>query len=149
MATIKTPKATGAWARGYSAVKHSKDPEGWLRGSASLDTETGELAMKLQLETDSTASGPRGFLTVHLRDESNKVIGSVTTGTVWIGGKPPGKAKRKNFKFAKKLPAKLAKATASVSARMTQKGKKVQLWSVPLKDVIEAAEKAIVIISKL
>ena len=149
MAIIKTPKAKGAWSRGYSAVKHSKDPEGWLRGSASLDTETNVLTMKLQLETDSTASGPKGFLTVNLLDESNKTIGKVTTGTVWVGGKPPGKAKSKNFKFAKAVPAKLAKGTRSLTVKMTQKGKKTQLWGVPLKDVIKAAEKAIKIITSL
>lgn len=149
MAVIKTPPSTHARANGYSAVKHSKNPEGWLRGSAALDKTTAVLTMRIQLETDSVASGPKGFITIDLQNDSKETIGTVKTGNVWCGGKPPGKARRRNFRFEKKLPARLASATQHLEAKMTQTGKKVQLWSVSLKDAIEAAAAAITIIASL
>lgn len=138
-AIVKCEKAKGARARGSCAYAHSKDPEGWVRAYASLNTETGVVSMRFGLETDSTATGPCGRMSVLLRGDDGRDLASVKMDKkVCRGGKPPGKAARTDFTFQKAVPMKIAKQTTQVVVLVEKAGKRVRLWDIPLSVVKDA-----------
>lgn len=146
-ATLKCKKAKGAWAKGSCAYAHSKDPEGWVRAKASLDTETGVVDMRFVVETDSTASGPCGKMTVVLRDESGRDLATVKMNKkVCRGGKPPGKAARTDFTFQKAVPMHVARATKDVVVLVEKAGKRIRLWDIPLSVVEDGIKVAVAVL---
>ena len=137
-------------ARGYCAFAHSKNPEGWLRGSASLDRDTGILSMKMQIETDSTASAPRGKMKVTLFDADGALVSTVRMGkSAYRGGKPPGKAARTTFRFKAKIPKKHARRVETVKVKVARTGKYTRVFNIKLKDFIKILEDAVEVIVAL
>lgn len=73
--------------RGMQTTQHcGNDPESWVRGSATLDTASGRLGVDLELETDSTAAGPKGRLSIDILGEGGKLLATVESTEVGIGG---------------------------------------------------------------
>jgi hypothetical protein len=138
-AEIKSPVSHAERAEGYSAVAHQKDPESWLRGRASLDTTTGAITIETDLETDSTTAGPKGRVSVTLRDAKGAALATVNVGEIGRGGKKPGVAEHTRAKGKASVPPAIAARAASVDVTATITGKETRLFNIPLKDVINAA----------
>lgn len=95
--------------RGMQSTAHcGNNPESWLRGSATLDTSTGDMTITIQLETDSVAAGPKGRVKVTVKDENDSVLATVETDEIGMGGKPPGAAVQKSFTSTAQIPAGVA-----------------------------------------
>jgi V8-like Glu-specific endopeptidase len=76
------------WDRGMQTTMHcGNNPESWVRGSASLDKASGVLSVTVQLETDSVFAGPKGRITVTIRNSDGKTIYTVLSDEIGIGGK--------------------------------------------------------------
>src|ERR1700727_539394 len=72
--------AAPGWDRGMQTTMHcGNSPESWVRGSASLDKGSGLLSLTGQLETDSVFAGPKGRVTVAIRNAEGKTIYTVAT----------------------------------------------------------------------
>jgi hypothetical protein len=94
----KHDSPAGMWSRGMSATMYcGNSPESWVRGNAWFDATTGVLTMTIQLETDSTAEGPKGKVTAFLKDAAGKTVATASSEEVGTGGKPPGKSAIRNF----------------------------------------------------
>jgi V8-like Glu-specific endopeptidase len=80
--------AAPGWDRGMQTTMHcGNDPESWVRGSASLDKASGVLSVTVQLETDSVFAGPKGRVTITIRNAEGKPIYMVLSNEIGIGGK--------------------------------------------------------------
>src|SRR5215472_10569864 len=75
--------ANPGWDRGMQTTMHcGNDPESWVRGSATLNKQSGELSLIVQLETDSIIAGPKGRVVITIRDSAQKPIYIVTSDEV-------------------------------------------------------------------
>ena len=141
---IRSKKSGHPFARGHSAVLHVRDPEGWVRGKASLDRNSGRLTMTLGLETDSVASGVRGRMSVYVFDDAGNEIATVKMGKdVGIPGKAPGKSRSEDFTMRRRIPRDVAARATSVEVDVDFTGKQFGLFGVDL-DVIADAIKVLV-----
>jgi hypothetical protein len=142
--TLPCQPSGGAWSRGHCSYVHSRNPEGWVRGSASVARDTGIVTMKLQLETDSTTHGPCGRMSVILRDTSGADLATLKVEEkVCRGGKSPGRAERSDFTFQKAVPLAVAEKTTQVIVLTEKAGRHFGFWGIPL-SVIEDAIKLFV-----
>ena len=84
-----TYKGAGpGWDRGMQTTMHcGNNPESWVRGSATLDKQSGALSIKVELETDSISAGPKGRVVITVRDSQQKPIYVVTSDEVGTGGR--------------------------------------------------------------
>lgn len=118
----QTIKATGTykgaapgWDRGMDSTMHcGNNPESWVRGSASLEKNTGILSITLQLETDSILAGPKGRLQASIRDAGGQEIYRAISDEIGMGGKPPGSVVTKNFASTISVPLSVSAAAASI-----------------------------------
>ncbi|MCM2358298.1 MAG: serine protease [Geobacteraceae bacterium] len=114
------------FARGQCAVLHSTDPEGWLRGTASIVRETGQVDLQFQIETDSIASAPKGKMTVELHDKSGISLATIKMGEdAKRGGKSCGKADKcgiTSFPLKVTVPVNVAKEVKSIGIHLEQTG---------------------------
>ena len=69
----------------------------------------------MQLETDSTISGPRGTATIILKDGQGSVLATASCEEIAIGGKPGGAISR-NFSRIAPVPEEVSERTASMDA---------------------------------
>lgn len=139
MATINTLPIDHPFARGHSAVFHVTDPEGWVRGRASLVTNTGELTMVLGLETDSVAFGVRGTLKVRLFDDRSVEIAVIKMNQdIGIPGKAPGRARIEEFTLTKRIPADVAARAVALDVEVEFTGKQFGIFGIPISAVIDA-----------
>jgi Trypsin len=103
------------WDREMQTTMHcGNNPESWVRGSASLDKMSGILSMTVQLETDSVLAGPRGRVTVVIRNAEGKSLYVVSSDEIGIGGKPPGNVVIRNFASAVTIPTLISKSANSL-----------------------------------
>jgi hypothetical protein len=139
MPTISTFPSNHPFARGHSSVFHVTDPEGWVRGRASLDTGTGDLTMVLGLETDSVTEGVKGRLKVRRFDSSGIEIAVIKMNQdIGIPGKAPGRARIEEFTLAKRIPADVASRTTGIDVEVEFTGKQFGLFGISLDVVIDA-----------
>lgn len=141
--------ATPGFDRGMQTTTHCPwaDPESWIRGSASLDTNSGIISMTIQLETDSLAAGPSGQVKATVKDANGKTLATATSDTVGMGGKPPGPAKISNFTSVKAVPPAVAQNAHSLSLE-AQCARPVQgLLGINLADLVSAAFLIFIVIS--
>lgn len=140
MPAISTLPSNHPFARGHSAVFHVTDPEGWVRGRASLVTDTGDLTMVLGLETDSVAAGVRGRLKVRLFDNSVEIAVIKMDRDVGIPGKAPGRARIEEFTLAKRIPSDVASRATGIDVEVEFTGKQFGIFGldVPLNVIIDA-----------
>ena len=101
---------------GYMASRGTK-PESWVRGSASLDTDTGIISIKIQLESDSTVAGPKGYVIATAVDKDGIPLTTVKSDQIERGGKGPGKAEKHG----------ITKGNSSISIQKDQAGKATKL----------------------
>lgn len=139
MPTISTFPIDHPFARGHSTVFHVSDPEGWVRGKASLVTETGDLTMVLGLETDSVAFGVRGRLKVRVFDSKSVEKAVIKMGQdIGIPGKSPGGARIEEFTLTKRIPADVAARAVALDVEVEFTGKQFGLFGIPLSAVVDA-----------
>ena len=119
------------------AMWQSTDPESWIRGSASLDKRTGLVALKVQLEADSKAAGPKGKMEVILRDAQDKQLAKIEVGEFGMGGSHKSHAGRKNFTGQVGVSSDIAERTARVSVTVEHTGSANQLLGVDAGDTID------------
>jgi hypothetical protein len=111
------PYKAGArgWDRGMQTTMHcAYNFQSWVRGSASLDTRTGILWVTVQLETDSVILGPKGQVTITVKDANGKSLTSVSSDEVGIGGKPRGGPFIKNIDSGLTIPIETARQASSL-----------------------------------
>ena len=107
--------AAPGWDRGMETTMHcGNNPESWVRGSATLDKNSGVLSMTVELETDSISAGPKGRVTASVSDPAHNLLYRVTSDEIGIGGKPPGQAVIKNFSSTISVPVAISKAADSL-----------------------------------
>jgi hypothetical protein len=117
--------------RGMQTTQHcGNDPESWVHGSATLDTASGRLGVDLQLETDSTAAGPKGKLSVEIRGDGGRVIATVESNEVGIGGKPPGHAVSRTYSASVQLREYVAKHAAQLTIHAACTGSVQRLYGI-------------------
>lgn len=126
------------WDRGMNSTMHcGNNPESWARGSASLD-KSGRLSITVQLETDSTTAGPKGRVSVTMKDAVGRGLATATTDEIGIGGKPPGGAVIKNFSSTADIDQNIVTKTKSMYIDAQCTGSVGQLWGIDLGDAAKA-----------
>jgi hypothetical protein len=65
----------------------TNNPDSWFRASAQLDKASGQIAVSVQLESDSVTEGPSGRALVELKGAEGQVLASVVSAEIGIGGK--------------------------------------------------------------
>lgn len=121
------------WDRGMQTTMHcGNNPESWVRGSASLDKTSGSLSMTVQLETDSVLAGPKGRVTVTMRNGDGKALYIVTSDEIGIGGKPPGHAVIRNFSSKASVPIVISQAANSIYLDAQCTGSVTRLFNISL-----------------
>lgn len=128
--------AAPGWDRGMETTMHcGNNPESWVRGSATLDKESGILLMMVELETDSTLAGPKGRVTASISDEDHNLLYRVTSEEIGIGGKPPGQVVIKNFSSTIAIPLAISRAANSLYLDAECTGSINRLFNVDLVNV--------------
>jgi hypothetical protein len=123
-------------------------PESWVRGSAVLDTNSGDIRITIQVETDSTAAGPKGVVEVKIRDAQGKNLATAGTEEFGHGGKPPGKAVIRNYSGHANVSSEVAQKADSIYVEAKCTGSINQLFGISLADV-ENAIKIMVTVGSL
>lgn len=110
-----TYKGAGpGWDRGKQTTMHcGNNPESWVRGSATLNKQSGALAITVELETDSISAGPKGRVVITLRDAQQKPIYMVTSDEVGTGGRT-NKAAIRDFNSTVTIPVPIAMRAESL-----------------------------------
>jgi len=128
--------AAPGWDRGMETTMHcGNNPESWVRGSATLDKESGILLMMVELETDSILAGPKGRVTASISDEDHNLLYRVTSDEIGIGGKPPGQVVIKNFSSTIAIPLAISRAANSLYLDAECTGSITRLFNVDLVNV--------------
>ncbi|MGF6440104.1 hypothetical protein [Paraburkholderia youngii] len=147
---ISTPPGKGPYNgppgfdRGMNTTMHcGNNPESWVRGSTTLDPSTGAVAMTVQLETDSTRAGPKGILSVTVKDSQGNALATLKSNEVGMGGKPPGHAVIRNFTANANVPMTVASKAASLDAAVQCTGSVTQLWGIDSGSAIHAVSVAV------
>jgi hypothetical protein len=117
--------------RGMQATRHcGNHPESWVRGSAKLDPASGRLGVDLQLETDSTTAGPKGKLSIEIRGDGGRLLATVESSEVGMGGKPPGTAASRISSASVQLREWIAKRAETLTIHAACTGSVQQLYGV-------------------
>lgn len=132
--------ATGRDSRnGMQSVMYcGNSPESYVRGSATVDTASGSVAVAIQLETDSVAAGPKGRVVVTVKNRLGASIATIQSEEVGIGGKAPGKARIENFSSRLSIDTALAAQADSVYVEAECKGSVDRLFNIKLGTVEDA-----------
>jgi len=112
---ISSTPSQSSGANGLSVYVHGSKHRTWVRGSASVNADTGVIRLKVQLESDSMNSGPKGNMTVSFNDSNGKNVVRVAVGEVGMGGKRQGNDRVEDFFGHTRIPVKLAHRIASVN----------------------------------
>jgi hypothetical protein len=117
--------------RGMQTTQHcGNHPESWVRGSAKLDPASGRLGVDLQLETDSTTAGPKGKLSIEIRGDRGRLLATVESSEVGMGGKPPGTAASRISSASVQLREWIAKRAETLTIHAACTGSVQQLYGV-------------------
>jgi len=104
-----------AFKRGMQSTMYcGNNPESWVRGSAWLSPEMGYVPINVMLETDSATAGPKGKVTVHVKDATGHDLAILTTNEISIPGKGSGHADIRIFSGNATISAAVAAKAASV-----------------------------------
>jgi hypothetical protein len=132
------------FTNGFCARAHSKPmgAEGWVRGKANLNRDTGDVHIFMQLETDSVAAGPCGKIAADFLEEDGTVLATITTGEACRGGKPPGKAVRSDAHSNQPhaIPVAVAKKVTKIVVRPTVTGIKKGLFGLTILGFLDPAK---------
>jgi hypothetical protein len=121
----------GGFDRGFQSTQHcGNNPESWIRGSASLDKNSGILNVQVQAETDSTTAGPKGKVLVAVRDSGGHDLADVQSDEFGRGGKPPGRAVNSIANKATSLPHSVASRATSLYVVAQCTGTINQIWGI-------------------
>jgi hypothetical protein len=116
---------------GMQTTRHcGNHPEAWVRGSARLDTGTGTVVVDVELETDSTLAGPRGTVAIEVLGDGGKLLATIASSEVGIGGKPPGKAVSRRFSSQTAVRDLVAKRATALTIRASCTGTAQQLFGI-------------------
>jgi hypothetical protein len=131
-------------ANGLTAFAHSTDPESWVRGWAAVDRGNGLITYKMQLETDSVRQGPKGKVVVRLYDSGNTELVR-TEIEAGMGGKPPGRAVRRDFSAQRTIPVSIAQRVTRVDVTAEHLGGQNGLFGIDFNDVLNAIKLIILV----
>lgn len=92
----------------------------------------------MQLETDSTAAGPKGKLLVQVRNAGGQTIATADTSEIGMGGKPPGPAVKNNYSSSATIAPNIAQNAASLYVEAQCTGSVGALWGINLGDAAHA-----------
>jgi len=113
--SYKHNSPVGMWSRGMPTTMYcGNSPESWVRGNATLDPSSGLLSLTVQLETDSTSAGPKGYVTAALKDAAGRTLATAKSDAIGTGGKPPGGAAIRNFSSRVTIDPALASQVRSI-----------------------------------
>lgn len=147
--SYKHNSAPGTWSRGMASTMYcGNSPESWVRGNATLDPSSGVLSITVQLETDSAKAGPKGKISVTLKGDNDKVLGTATTEEIGTGGKDRGNAVSRNFSGQARIDPTVARTVRSMYLDAQCTGSIDRILNINLNSV-EDAIKIIVAISSL
>jgi hypothetical protein len=125
--------------RGYQVTLYcGNKPESWLRASATLDQQTGRLSVQFNLETDSTAKGPKGYIVVNGYDAKGKLLFTSKTNEYGIGGKPPGKARIENYSSYDNIDPNVAGRTTKLTININHTGSVTEIIGISGSDAQDA-----------
>lgn len=128
--------AAPGWDRGMESTMHcGNNPESWVRGSATLDKQSGALSMVVQLETDSVLAGPKGRVIASIRDAGGNLLYRATSDEIGIGGKPPGNVVIRNFSSTMSIPLGISSAANSISLDAECRGSITRLFNIDLGNI--------------
>jgi hypothetical protein len=117
--------------RGYQVTLYcGNSPESWLRASATLDQATGRLSVQFNLETDSTAKGPKGFIVINGYDASGKLLFTSQSDEYGIGGKAPGAARIENYGSFDNIDPNVAGKTTKLAISIHHTGSVTQIFGI-------------------
>jgi hypothetical protein len=122
------------------------DPESWVRGSATLDTDSGLISIIINLETDSVEAGPKGIVTVQVKDAAGNILATATSGEVGRGGKKPGTFASSTFHSTTTIPIAQSRQAASLYITAQCTGSKDGLFGVNLEDLLHAFQIIVAVI---
>lgn len=114
------------------------DPESWVRGSASLDTDSGIITVTVNLETDSTEGGPKGKVQVTVKDAAGNTLATISTPEVGMGGKDPGTFASRNFSATDTIPVAKSQQAASLWVEAQCTGSIDQWFGIDLGQLTQA-----------
>lgn len=127
------------WDRGMQTTMHcGSSPESWVRGSATLDKTSGLLSVTVQLETDSVFAGPKGRVTIAIRDARGQPAYTLTSDEIGIGGKPPGNVAIQNFSSSIDIPRSIAREAESLYLDAQCTGSINRLFNISVGDLGKA-----------
>ena len=98
----------------------------------ALDTRSGVLSVIVQLETDSYLAGPKGRVTVTIKDTGGKSLTSISSDEIGMGGKPPGRAVIRNFSSTISIPTEIALQARSLYLDAQCTGSITRLFNISL-----------------
>jgi hypothetical protein len=138
VALLPPPSIAATGERGPAGFDHGmqttqycgNNPESWVRGSAKLDTATGTVTVDIELETDSTLAGPKGRVVIEVHGDGGRLLVTLESSEVGIGGKPPGHAVSRRFSSHASLTEVLARRARTLSIRAACTGAAPQLWGI-------------------
>jgi hypothetical protein len=122
-------------------------PESWVRASIALDRQSGSLSMTVQLETDSTAAGPKGKATVTIKDRTGNTLAIVESPELETGGKPPGSVAIRNFNASGRIRPELARQAKFVHVEAHCTGSLLRIYDVSLDDLRRAFDFAVTFVA--
>ncbi len=122
---------TGGFERGRQTTMYcGNNPESWVRGDASFDTGSGDLSVTIELETDSVGAGPKGNVSISIKDDAGNAIATVESSDIGIGGKPPGKAISRPFGSRVTIKNEVARRASAVTIEANCRGSAAGLWGI-------------------
>jgi len=141
---LECKRKTRGRYKNYCGGVHSTDPEGWLRGFAALDRSNGKVRLTFQIETDSTASAPKGRMAARFLDASGATVKTIKMGKdAYRGGKPPGKAAKSTYRMKTSIPVADAQRVDSITVDVEQTGKYTRVFNIKADVLLKALELAL------
>lgn len=127
------------YKRGMPSYMYCGDsPESWVRGNATLDQASGILFITIQLETDAIYAGPKGQVTVILKDCNGKSLVNATTDEIATGGKGIGSVSIRNFSSRIKIDSKIARKVCSMNVTAQCTGSYDRILNIKLSTIGDA-----------
>lgn len=127
------------WDRGMHGTMHcGNNPESWVRGKVDFDRNTGRVKIYMQLETDSTTAGPKGYVQVVLRDANGTQLADLRSEEIGTGGKLPGSAAIRTWSGTNSVSPALAGRVASIHVEANCTGSLFRIYDVTLDTVHDA-----------
>lgn len=92
------------------------DPEGWIRGFARLNRDTGDLNFAIELDTDVIHAGPCGVLDIHLIGADGKHLYTLAASreTAPCRGGRKTRAEASVVEVTRSVPLEIASRTAEI-----------------------------------